>query len=99
MTPEETMARAEAARRLLDDPMLQDAFKTLEAECIDQWKKAPARDHEGREWIWMLLQATQRLEGLFRGYIESGRLASENLKIAEQHKRFAERNYIEDENA
>lgn len=100
MTESEHMARAEAARRLLDDPLLQEAFKTLEETCTATWKASPARDQEGREWLWMLLQATQNLKGHFDALIATGKIAAENLKIADQHRRFVDRNYsAEDQNA
>lgn len=97
MSPEEIMAKGEAARRLLDEPLIQTAFKELEAECFENWKNAPARDAEGREWLWMMHQATQRLKLKLEGWRESGRIEAENMKVAEQHRRFVENNYLTEE--
>jgi hypothetical protein len=78
------MERAEHARRLLDDPLLADAIKTIRDEVVRMWVDCPARDSEGKEALWQLAKTTDKFELLLKGYIETGKLAAANLRAMKE---------------
>ena len=71
-------ARGDAATRVLSDPVVKEAIETLKREIIEQWAATPARDTEGREWVWRHYKVAERFEGMLMGFAEAGRL--EKLK-------------------
>ncbi len=72
MTPQQ---RAEHASRLLEDPLVKEAFEMVEKQILDSWESCPARDVEGREYLWRFLKTTRKFKDVFIGVIQSGRLA------------------------
>ncbi len=73
MTPQQ---RAEEASRLLENPLVKEAFEMIEREIIDNWETCPVRDVEGREYLWRFLKATRKFKNVFIGVLQSGQLAS-----------------------
>lgn len=75
------------AKRLLDNPTLKEALDAIENAVVQQWEDCPARDSEGREQLWMLYKLSKKVRYLLEGYVQTGRLAEENMRIAKE-KRF-----------
>ena len=73
----ERKAKAEA---LLRDPLIIEAFETLEKEFVTAWKQSAIADQAARENIYQLLQALEGFKGHFAKVLEDGRLAEERLK-------------------
>ncbi len=73
----ERKAKAEA---LLRDPLIVEAFETLEKEFVTAWKQSAIADQASRENIYQLLQALEAFKGHFAKVLEDGRLAEERLK-------------------
>jgi len=67
--------RAESAKRILDDPIVQEAFSTLRQEFLDRWENSPAQDTDARETLWLGLKILSRLEVHFESLIASGQMA------------------------
>ena len=63
-SPEERARRAVAVRALLDDPNVQDAFGSIEADLTAEWKRA--RTTEERENIWRAVNVVERLQAWMR---------------------------------
>jgi len=65
VTPEQRKARGYAAKALIDDPTLQDAWSDIEAELIAEWAKPqPWGDDRAvarREGLYVELQMLRRL--------------------------------------
>ncbi len=80
MTPIEEQTRGQAAQMLLDNELLRQALDAIESEVVDQWEKCPARDAEGKEALWQLFKTSKKFRALLNGYVQTGKLASENLK-------------------
>lgn len=74
----ERKARAEA---LLRDPLITEAFQTLETEFVTAWKQSAISDQAARENVYQLLQALEAFKGHFSKVLEDGRLAEERLKF------------------
>lgn len=78
--------RAEAARRIITDPMVVQALQTIEDGITEAWKDVPLRDVEGREHLHRLLHAKRRFEAVFQIVLETGALASAELRAEEERK-------------
>lgn len=82
------ISRGLRARAILDDPLVVDAFAALEQECLTEWRRAPARDVEGRERIWLMLKLTERLKAHFETLISDGAIAGDRLVRLDRERRF-----------
>jgi hypothetical protein len=74
--------RGEQARRLLDDPLLKEAFAAVEEGLQSAWR-ATAEDAAGeRERLWLMLQLLGRVRGHLTEVFETGRLADIEFEAA-----------------
>lgn len=80
MTQEEEMQRAEHARQVMEDPLVQEAFSVIEKEILSQWEECPARDVEGRERLWQYYKIAKKFRGVFEGVMETGKIAKRQLE-------------------
>jgi hypothetical protein len=87
-TTQSEVSRGLRARAILDDPLVADAFAALERECLAEWRRAPARDVEGRERIWLMLKLTERLKAHFETLISDGAIAVDRLARLDRERRF-----------
>lgn len=76
--------RGQRAADILENEVYQEAMKAIHEEVFAQWMACPARDKEGKEALWQLAKTAQKFEALFRGYVETGKLATEQLKRFEK---------------
>lgn len=83
----EDQTRGIRAGELLTNELLNGALKAINDEIVKQWGECPMRDHEAKEALWQLLKTSQKFEGLLRGYIETGKLATEQMRRYEEEKK------------
>lgn len=89
MTPIEEQTRGQRASELLENEVLREALDAIRKEVIQQWSDCPARDTQGKEALWQLHKMALKFENLLTGYVQTGHLATENLKrYEEQNKLF-----------
>ena len=65
--------RGSRAAQILDDPVFKEAVDKLEAEIIDAWKTWKASDPDGRERLWLGMNALNRIVDQLRTYVVTGR--------------------------
>lgn len=78
MTREETAARGERAGRILEDPIVREAFYNLEANIVQEWKRAQTT--QDRENAWFRMRAALGIAeelGIIRN---DGKIAIESLR-------------------
>jgi hypothetical protein len=80
MTAIEEQTRAQRAAELLENETLKQALEAIESEVVRQWGECPARDKDGKEALWQLYKTAQKFRNLLNGYVETGKLATENLR-------------------
>lgn len=80
MTPEEELRRAEQARQALELPIVRETLDYMERETHEAWLACPARDTDGREWLWRQAVMTRKFRDLLRGTMEAGKLAKIRLQ-------------------
>ena len=66
--------------------MLSEALDAIEAEVIARWEQCPARDADGKEALWQLYKTSKKFRSILRGYIETGKLATENMSRHEDKR-------------
>jgi hypothetical protein len=80
VSPEEEIRRAERANAITQDEIYVEAMETLKKGVIDLWASCPARDKDGREWLWQQYQAALRFEQAMQEIMNTGKLAAEAKK-------------------
>ncbi len=84
---EVAIRRAARAAELLDpDGLLMECFASARAEFAEAWRTSPARDTEGREALYALARATDRIESILRGFVEDGTIARHRIAAAERDR-------------
>lgn len=87
----EAIARADVAKRIIEDPMVKEALQIIENGITDAWKDLPARDVEGREHLHRLLQAKRRFETVFQIVLEEGAVSVAELRAETERKSILDR--------
>ena len=72
--------RAQYAHQILENPVFKQAIEVLEKEIVTAWEACPARDAEGKEYMWQLYRNTKKFHNIFVGYVEAGKLQLEREK-------------------
>lgn len=87
MELEQEALRGTQARELLDNPLLIEAFETVEKAYIDAWKNEQSLKPENREYLWKLVRTVQDVRKHLETAVETGKMA----KIQLQQKSLRER--------
>lgn len=83
MSLEAERRRGEEARRLLDDPLLSEAFATVEARLRSQWEASAEGETARRERLWLMVRLLGHVRGVLTETAETGRLADLQLRAIE----------------
>ena len=86
MTLDEERVRGEHARRLMSDPMLVEAFDTVEKTIRDAWAGSGEQQERERERLWLMLKLLGRVQGHLKTALETGKLAATQLDIEERRE-------------
>ena len=78
--------KGQLSSSLLENELLQEALDAIDKEVMEQWIACPARDHEGKEALWQLIKTSRKFRTILEGYIETGKLASEQLRQFEEKR-------------
>lgn len=73
------IARGERAQQVLREPLLQEAFETIEKELTEQWQTSPVRDVEGREKLYLTLLCLRKVQRHLESVVETGKVAQATL--------------------
>lgn len=87
----EQQTRGQISSSLLENALLKEALKAIKDEVMQQWIECPARDLEGKEALWQLAKTAQKFENILIGYVETGKLATEQMKRFEEKRTLRER--------
>lgn len=80
MTADDDIRRAEHAKAILGDELVQEAFAEVEALQIAAWRASPVRDAEGREKIWYMLKGAEAFKAFFENTVENGKMAAAKIE-------------------
>ncbi len=79
MTLEQESRRGEQARRLLEDPLLQEAFAAVDVALRNAWVATTDDATTERERLWIMLKLLGRLRSHLSEVLETGKLADRQL--------------------
>lgn len=79
--------RGARAQALLDNDLFKDAVASIEHRLIDEWRKSPLRDTDGREKLHMMQHLLDKLVCHIRDHIQTGQLASHSLVDLEKRRK------------
>ena len=70
------------AQRLLDDPLLNEAFTMLREDLLNRWNVSGSKEVEARESIWLAMRLLDRVHSHITSIVESGHM---DKILSEQH--------------
>ena len=70
------------AQRLLDDPLLNEAFTILREDLLNRWSVSGSTEVEARESIWLAMRLLDRVHSHIPSIVESGHM---DKILSEQH--------------
>jgi hypothetical protein len=77
-------SRADRAKRLLDDELIQEAFDKIEREIDQSWKNSPADAERERYNAYLMYRLLQNFKGHFTALVATGEHARKQLLQIEQ---------------
>ncbi len=80
MSPDEEVIRGHKAAQVLENELVKEAFEEVRKHILRVWETTPARDVEAREWTFKLYQASLKFEEIFKGYVDTGKVAADKIK-------------------
>lgn len=82
MDLENESRRGREARRLLAEPLLTEAFATVENGLKDAWLASGEAQERERERLWLMLKLLARVRAHLVAAVETGRLAERQRDAA-----------------
>lgn len=76
----EQIDRGAGAQKLLDSPILKDAFDSIEKEISEGWQNSQADEKEQRENAYFMHRAVKSLRDKLKGYVSQGGYAQKQLE-------------------
>jgi ABC-type thiamine transport system ATPase subunit len=73
--------RAVTAQQLLDNPVLQEAFQSLDTDLMNQLQHVKLDDKDGHTRLVMALQINNAVRRQLWQLIQDGAIATESLKL------------------
>lgn len=80
MTIEKDLERGAHAKRLLEDPLLSEAFALVRHAIHDKWENAPLADIHGQHELLLMLKLLSDVRGNLEQAIADGVMATDKLK-------------------
>ena len=75
-------AREENSKRLLADPLFQEAYNELRKDLMSRWEVSGSSEVESRESIWLAMRLLDKLHGHIKSIMETGHM---NRMLEKQH--------------
>jgi len=79
LTPEAIQQRASQARFLLENPLLKEAFESLQSRYMDAWKQTASSSVDERERLFAAFQVLEQVETHLQAMIENGKVADYDI--------------------
>lgn len=85
------MHRADQAKRIMEDPMVVEAFAAIEQGIYDAFQATPIDSVAGREHLHKLNLAMQKFKGVFETHLQTGQILASQLSAVERSKTMLDR--------
>lgn len=73
-------ARAAAAKRLLEDPLLTEALGNIRGAAIKAWESTGIDKQQDREVAWLTVKVVNRIEAELENIITDGMIAAKRVQ-------------------
>lgn len=80
LSQEQEVIRASSAERILNDPIVKEAFTDIEKDIVDRIALCPVVDSVSREKLCMMLSSLRMFKSVFESHIQTGKMAEFQLK-------------------
>lgn len=90
MSIERDLTRGAHAKRLLDDPLLTEAFESVERAIHDKWASAPLSDRDGQHELLVMLKLMRDVRANLEHALADGNFAADKLKQLNRNQSPAE---------
>lgn len=81
MSLQADLDRGQRAERLLNDPMLTEAFALVKQAIVESWEAAPLRDKDGAHELKLMLKLLGDVRANLEQALQDGKLAAAELQI------------------
>ncbi len=71
--------RANEAKELLENPLLEEAFAQMEAAYLADWRSSGLADLEERERVWLAIKVLEEVKRHLRVVVENGVIAKRDI--------------------
>jgi hypothetical protein len=78
--------RAEHAKRIVDDELVQAAFADIEAALIKAFRESGPSDAVIREDLWRVLDLQKKFRAIFTGHLRTGQVAIAEIAAIEKKR-------------
>lgn len=68
------------ARRILEDPLVKEAFAELESMYITDWKNSTFDDEVKRSRAYMSMLVLEDLKSALQSFVDTGKIAGKQLE-------------------
>ena len=69
------ITKANHAKRLLEDEILQEAFAQVEKDIFDEWRSSATADYSARADMFLTLKGLERLKARLQAILDDGLVA------------------------
>ena len=85
-TQENEVRRGRRAEALLGDPLVVEAFETLDRAFYQAFRDISPADHAGLAHLRLLVKCLEEFQGFFTMAVETGKLTQQAVKLALQEE-------------
>lgn len=83
--------RFEQAKRIMEEPMVVEAFAAIEQGIFDAFLSTPIDSVAGREHLHKLNVAMQKFKGVFEAHLQTGQILASQIAAEERKKSMLDR--------
>lgn len=74
------ISRANEAERLLDQPLVKEAFRVIRQNLHEKWESTKVEHNTEREILYMQIKCLSEVEKYFNQVVRTGRIALNKLE-------------------
>ena len=81
MTTEDRIIRGKSAEQFLSNPLMDDAFTSIEAEIVADWKQSGGLPTADREAMFLKLSVLSEVKAKLESFINDGKISQNRLNM------------------
>jgi hypothetical protein len=81
VTTEDRIIRGKSAEQFLSNPLMDDAFTSIEAEIVNDWKQSGGLPTADREAMFIKLSVLSEVKAKLESFINDGKISQNRLNM------------------